>query len=230
MRRREFITIVGGAAATWPLAARAQQPAMPVIGFLGAGAREPLRQQIAAFLEGLKESGYVESQNVAIKHRYAINQVDRLPALMAELVGRQVTVLAATGGTARTAKAATATLPIAFTTGDDPVKAGLVADLNRPGGNLIGVSLFSNRLGSKRFGVLHEMVPTASPLVRRTTSKRTACFGRPRVRCQKHRPFRIISGAKGGKTWILTRTYVPDGSAARWHPITVDATEAVIQP
>jgi putative ABC transport system substrate-binding protein len=167
MQRREFITLVGGAATAWPLAARAQQqPAMPVVGFVRLTTPEDSVHLVAAFRQGFGESGFVEARNVTIEYRYALNQVDRLPALMAELVGRGVALLAATGGTisARAAKAATTTVPIVFTTGDDPVRVGLVASLNRPGGNATGVSVFAARLGSKRLGLLREMVPTASPV------------------------------------------------------------------
>jgi putative ABC transport system substrate-binding protein len=164
MRRRDFITLLGGATA-WPFAARAQQPAMPVIGLVRTTTPEDSAPLIAAFRQGLGESGFVEGRNVAIEYRYALNQIDRLPTLMAELVERGVTILAATGGTvsARAAKAATTTVPIVFTTGDDPVRAGLVASLNRPGGNATGVSVYAARLGSKRLA-LHEMVPSASPI------------------------------------------------------------------
>jgi putative ABC transport system substrate-binding protein len=163
MRRREFLSILG-AAAVWPVPARAQQRALPLIGLVRITTAEDSAQLLAAFRRGLGEVGYFESQNVAIEYRYALGQVDRLPALMTELVERRVTVLAATGGTisARAAKAATTTVPIVFTTGDDPVKVGLVASLSRPGGNLTGVSVFSVRLGSKRLALLHELVPTAS--------------------------------------------------------------------
>jgi putative tryptophan/tyrosine transport system substrate-binding protein len=167
IRRRDFVILLGGgAAAAWPLSAHAQQPAIPTVGFVRITTSQDSAHLVAAFRRGLAENGYVEGQNVTIEYRYALNQVERLPAIMADLVGRRVSVLAATGGTisARAAKAATATIPIVFTTGDDPVRVGLVASLSRPDGNATGVSVFTARLGSKRLGLLHEMVPMASPI------------------------------------------------------------------
>jgi putative tryptophan/tyrosine transport system substrate-binding protein len=161
MRRREFITLVGGAA-TLPFAARAQQPGMPVIGFLGTRASGEDPQLLIAFRGGLKEVGYIEGQNLAIEYRFAENQYDRLPTLAADLVRRQVAVIVANGRAAQVAKEATATIPIAFVAGFDPVEIGLVASMSRPGGNITGVSILDVELGPKRLQLLHELVPNAT--------------------------------------------------------------------
>src|SRR6516225_7420432 len=164
IRRREFIFTLGGTAAAWPVAARAQQPAMPVIGYLGAESPTAFASRVRAFRQGLGETGYVEGRNVAIEFRWAEGQHNRLPALAVDLAGRPVNVIVAPGGApgALAAKSATTTIPIVFEMGADPIAMGLVGTLNRPGGNLTGVSSLSVEVTPKRLEILHELVPKAT--------------------------------------------------------------------
>jgi putative ABC transport system substrate-binding protein len=202
IRRREFITVLGGAAA-WPLAVRAQQSAaMPVVGFLHGGSLAAFAPFLDGFRIGLKESGYTEGKNVTIEYRWAENQYDRLSGMAADLVRRQVTVIF-TGGGGRAAKAATATIPIVFTTGEDPVKAGLVASLNRPGGNVTGITLFYVELGAKRLELLRELVPKAELVGLLTNPRSPQGMGRNTEAEEQERDARAAASTMGRQLIVV---------------------------
>ena len=188
MKRREFIALLGGAV-VWPLAVHAQQSAMPVVGFLNSRASGENNGILVAFRRGLKEAGYVEGQNVTVEYRWADNQYDRLPALAADLVGRQVDVIVSNGPPVRAAKAATSTIPIVFAVGFDPLTFGLVTSLSRPSGNLTGVSILDVEIGPKRLELLHELIPTATVmalLVNPTTPAAEVIAGDVRAAARAH--------------------------------------------
>jgi putative ABC transport system substrate-binding protein len=189
MKRREFITLFGGTAVAWPLAVRAQQSAMPGVGFLSSRAPGENEVILVAFRRGLKEVGYVEGQNVTVEYRWADNQYDRLPALAADLVGRQVAVIVSNGPPIMSAKAATSTIPIVFAVGFDPSTFGLVTSLSRPSGNLTGVSILDVEIGPKRLELLHELIPTATVmalLVNPTTPAAEVMAGNVRAAALTH--------------------------------------------
>jgi putative tryptophan/tyrosine transport system substrate-binding protein len=218
--RREFIALLGGTAAAWPLAARAQQRALPVIGFLHGGSPNASEYVVAAFHKGLNETGYVEHQNVGLDYRWAEGQSDRLPALAADLVRRQVTVIVSSGGDAASfaAKAATSAIPIVFGSGGDPVRTGLVAPLDRPGGNLTGVTILASDLTSKRFGLFHDLVPNAGLIGLLLDSTAAGSdFAAQEVEAAALRlgvPIKVISAGTAAEIEVALAAFVRDGAGA----------------
>jgi len=219
MKRRQFITLLGGAAAALPLAVHAEQPAMPVIGFLCSGSAEAFALLVAAFRDGLKEAGYVEGRNVAIEFAWAAGRYDKLSSLAADLVSRQVAVIAAVGGAVAglAAKAATSTIPIVVATGDDPVKYGLVASLSRPTGNITGVTLFIDVLTAKRAEILAEVAPTAAFAIlvnpRNPNAETEARDARAAVQ-QSGRELRVLTASNEGEIDAAFATLAQQAGAA----------------
>jgi len=216
MRRREFITLLGGTAAAWPLAVRAQQPTIPVIGYLDPRAPDSMADLLSAFRQGLKETGYIEGENTAIAYRWADNQIDRLPELAAELASRRVALIAASGPPAAlAAKAATTTIPVLFLVNEDPVRLRLVASLARPGGNLTGINIFNAELVAKRLEFLRELVPAATRLAvlinpaNATTAESTLADVEPAARAMGMR-IQVVKASSGREIEAVFAAFVSD--------------------
>jgi putative tryptophan/tyrosine transport system substrate-binding protein len=203
MRRREFITLLGGAAVASPLVARAQQPELPVVGFVRSTSRADSAHLIASFRRGLKEAGYTEGENVTVEYRWADNQIDRLPALVADLMRQKMAVIVANVTSAFAVKAATTAIPVVFVTGNDPVKDGLVTNINRPSGNLTGVVFFSDELGTKRLELLRQLVPKATTIGVLVSSKNPGNE-------QERRNVEVAARATGLQTIMLDATSDPE--------------------
>jgi ABC-type uncharacterized transport system substrate-binding protein len=239
MKRRGFITLLSGAAVAWPLAARARQPAMPVIGFLGGSSLADRRSYLAGFRQALAEAGYVERQNVAIEYRWAEGQYDRLPVLASDLVRRQVTMIVAGDGPSAVAvKSATTTIPIVFNTGIDPVEIGLITSLARPGGNLTGVNMIAGPLQAKQLGFLHELVPAAKTIAVLINPNNANApgdaatlqdagraigvqifVGRAVVESEFETMFATLRGSGPGRCSSIAMSFLPAGAikSSRWH-------------
>ena len=208
MRRRVFITLLGGTTLAWPLPATAQQPAMPIVGFLNSTSPDGYASEVAAFRQGLKETGYVEGENVAIEYRWAENDPDRLPVLAADLVRRRVNAIAANTAAALAAKAVTTTIPIVFIVPEDPVRLGLVTSLSRPGGNMTGVNIFAAELAAKRLELLRTLVPTAAHVAALLDS------AEPTIFATNLRDVEAAAGTMGLQLRVLNASTIADIDAA----------------